>query len=265
MKKIIIISMLLLVFTTSCDNKKKPATKIKQTEEVAAKNSIQESQGYKLMEQKCFICHFPVPDKSRKDEMIAPPMLRVQEHYKPAYPKKEDFIAAIKSWVKEPTEDKIQMPGASRKFKVMPYLPYTDKDISLIAETLFDIDFGTDFKNHGGGYEGKQQLKLNNGKKWRLNKEAITNVKTLMKKLDTFKSDDVKAYQNLGKEVFNTAKLLILDNDLESNTLEQVQAFFHNVEEDIHQLIQVKTVSEGQKQQEIIKKKFSKFFDFFEE
>ncbi len=271
MKKIILISILLLIATTSCKDTKK-STENKVSEIETAQN-LQEIEGYKLMEQKCFICHFPVPDGSRRDEMIAPPMLRVQEHYKPAYPTKPEFVAAIKEWVKDPTEDKIQMPGASRKFEVMPYLPYTDEEIELIAETLFDIDFGADFKGKGqgqgkgqgnSGHGSKQELQLNNGEKWQLNKEAIATVKTIIKKLDIFKLDNVKAYQNLGKEVFQTAKTLILDKTIENEKLEQLQAFFHNIEEDTHELIQVKTVAEGQKKQEIIKKKFSKFFDFFE-
>ncbi len=272
MKQLFFISILLLVATTSCKDTKK-STEDKVSQDTIAQN-IQDSKGYKLMEQKCFICHFPVPDRTRKEEMIAPPMLRVQEHYKPAYPNKEEFVKAIKSWVKDPTEDKIQMPGASRKFEVMPYLPYADEEIELIAKTLFEIDFGIDFKSQGSGqgkakgqdngYGKKQELQLNKGEKWQLNKEATATVRSIVEKLDTFESDDVKAYQNLGKEVFQTAKTLILDKTIENQKFEQVQAFFHNVEEDIHQLIQVKTVAEGKKQQEIIKKKFRKFFDFFE-
>ncbi|HIP49454.1 MAG TPA: hypothetical protein EYG92_10890 [Lutibacter sp.] len=275
MKKIFFISVLLLVATISCkDTKKTAENKVSETETV---QNIKDSEGYKLMEQKCFICHFPVPDGSRRDEMIAPPMLRVQEHYKPAYPNKADFVNAIKEWVKNPTEEKIQMPGASRKFETMPYLPYPDEEVQLIAETLFEIDFSAEFKGQGrgqgrgqgkaqgnGGHGRKQDLQLNNGEKWQLNKEAIANVNNIIKKLDAFKSDDVKAYQNLGKEVFQIAKTLILDKTIENQKFDQLQAFFHNIEDDTHELIQVKTVAEGQEKQEIIKKKFSKFFDFFE-
>lgn len=272
MKKVIFISIFLLVAATSCKDTKK--TTKKKVSETAITQNIQQSEGYKLMEQKCFICHFPVPDGSRRDEMIAPPMLRVQEHYKPAYPNKPDFVTAITAWVKNPTEEKIQMPGAARKFKVMPYLPYTDEEIKQIAETLFEIDFSADFKDKGhgqgkgqgnGGHGRKQELQLNKGEKWQLNKAAIDNANEIIQKLDTFKSDDVKAYNQLGKEVFQTAKTLILDKTIENEKFNQVQAFFHNVEEDIHNLIQVKTVKEGQKKQEIIKKKFAKFFDYFEQ
>ena len=31
------------------------------------------------MTQKCYLCHFETPDPSKKDQMIAPPMLRVPE------------------------------------------------------------------------------------------------------------------------------------------------------------------------------------------
>jgi len=264
MKHLFFLSLMLLIATISCKDTKKPVEK-KVTESETVQ-SIKDEEGYKLMEQKCFICHFPVPDKSRKNEMIAPPMLRVQEHYKPAYPNKEDFITAIKSWVKEPTEEKIQMPGASRKFEIMPYLPYTDQEITLIAETLYNIDFESEFKgNYSGGHHGeKQELQLNNGNKWELDKEAIVNVKSMITKLNSFKSDEVKDYQELGKENFTLAKTLILQKDLEGKKLEQLQAFFHDIEEDIHNLIQAKTVEEGQKQQEIIKGKFAHFFEFFE-
>ena len=35
------------------------------------------------------------------------------------------------------------MPGAVRKFNLMPNLGYNKEEIKLIAETLFEIDFGT--------------------------------------------------------------------------------------------------------------------------
>jgi hypothetical protein len=265
MKKTLFINLFLLLISSSCKEHQKSETT--QAHKSAVVNSYQQSEGYKLMEQKCFICHFPVPDRSRKEKMIAPPMLRVQEHYKPAYPNKSDFVHAIEEWVKHPSEEKVQMPGAARKFEVMPYLPYTDEEIQLIAETLFEIDFGSDFKKNRAmehGHVKKQGLKLNEGKKWQLSKEAIEEVMSISKQLNRFKSDDVKAYQELGSNVFDTAKKLILDKELESEKFEQVQVFFHNVEEDIHKLMQVKTVEEGNEQVIVLKKKFSKFSDFFD-
>jgi len=261
MYKTVIISLLLLVATTSCENKKKPQQVIKKVIEVSDINNIQESEGYKLMEQKCFVCHFPVPNPEKKEEMIAPPMLRIQEHYKPAYPNKEDFINAIKSWVKEPTEEKIQMPGAARKFEIMPYLSYSDTDITLIAEALYEIDLGDDLAEHHGK---NQKLQLNKGEKWKLDKSAIDKIENTIVKLELFKSEKVSDYQNFGKELFTTAKSLLLDKKNKGEKLVQIQAFFHNIEADIHNLIEVRTVKEGIEIQNEIKKKFTIFFNYFE-
>ena len=259
MKKIFYILIAsIFFFSTSCTKEKK--TVVKKEIAVNTDQLIYQSKGYKLMEQKCFICHFPKSDPSKRDQMIAPPMLRVQEHYKPSYSKKEDFVNAIRTWVANPTEDKVQMPGAVRKFNIMPKLAYADEDVKLIAETLYDIDFGVSPKMHNNN----QKLQLNNGKKWELDKTAITKVNTIIKKLNNFKSDDVNEYQNFGKEVFSTAKTILLDKNISNEKLEQLQAFFHNTEENMHDLIKVKTIEEGQKQQVILKGKFNEFLNFFE-
>ena len=64
------------------------------------------NKGYELMSQKCFICHFEKMDPSKKDKMIAPPMMRIQEHYKPNYPTKEAFVKAVTAWVSHPDIEK---------------------------------------------------------------------------------------------------------------------------------------------------------------
>lgn len=258
MRNIIYITTLSILLFTSCTKEKKAV--VNKEMAVVTDQSIYQSKGYELMKNNCFVCHFPKPDPSKRDQMIAPPMLRVQEHYKPTYGKKEDFVEAIKNWVANPTEDKVQMPGAVRKFNIMPKLVVTDEDIKLIAETLYEIDFGVSPKMHNNN----QKLQLNNGKKWKLDKTAITKINMINKKLNNFKSDNVKEYQNFGQEVFSTAKTILLDKSISDKKLEQLQAFFHNTEENMHQLMKTETITEGQKQQIILKKKFNKFLDFFE-
>jgi len=262
MKNIFFISLFLTLVFTSCKDQKKPIAAPES--DTTSTQVVNGTDGYKLMEQKCFVCHFPVPNPAKKDQMIAPPMLRIQEHYKPAYPNKEEFIAAIQSWVKEPTEEKIQMPGAARKFKIMPYMAYSDEEIRLIAETLFNVDFGASPKGELKQHNEKKKLQLNKGKKWKLSEQAIANVKGIINKLDQFHSKDLADYQDLGKQVFNTAKNLILDQNIEGEALDQVQIYFHNVENDIHLLMEAKTIEEAQDIKEKIQKRMSKFFDFFE-
>ena len=257
--------VLLLILFSNCENRKpkntnEPVTKNKLTQ------NLKQRKGFELMQQKCFICHFPVPDPAKTDQMIAPPMVRVQEHYKPAYPEKEAFVDAIKAWVAKPSEDKVMMPGAVRKFKIMPYMAYQEEDIQLIAETLYDFDFGVAFPKNDlkQRMATNQKLQLNSGNKWQLDATAITSVKNIIKELKDFDSQEVEEYQQLGNHVFNTAKTLILDKNTDAKALAQVQVFFHNVEDNMHQLMQVKTVEDGKEQRQILQKKFSKFFDFFE-
>ncbi|MGB8375735.1 MAG: hypothetical protein WCE57_10480, partial [Salegentibacter sp.] len=103
-------------------------------------NTAADSRGYELLKQKCYICHFEKPDPSKRDQMIAPPMLQVQEHYKPTYPNKEDFVNAIMAIVKNPSAEKTLMPGAVKKFNLMPKLIYDDAELRLIAETIYEYD-----------------------------------------------------------------------------------------------------------------------------
>jgi hypothetical protein len=264
MKKTVYTSLFIALVLMGCKDKEKPTIEPKsETTDKTVVTEVGKSKGYQLMVQKCFVCHFPTPNREKKEQMIAPPMLRVQEHYKPAYPNKENFIAAIKSWVKEPTEEKIQMPGASRKFKIMPYMDYSDEDIRLIAETLYDVDFGSTPKGQHK-HKGSKKLHLNKGKKWKLSEQAVANVKHIIEKLDRFESKEVADYQVLGKEIFNTAKTLILDKDIEADTFDQVQTYFHNVEGDMHLLMQVESIESAIEIKAKLQKRMNKFFDYFE-
>jgi len=262
MKKTILISALALTAFISCDTKKEKKTVeyTKTTETVAITPKISEK-GYALLKQNCFVCHMEKPDPSKRGQMIAPPMLRVQEHYKPSYPKKEEFVKAIKTWVNNPTEDKVMMPGAVRKFNLMPKLAVADADLQLIAETLYNIDFGNMPKMH---QKGETKLSLNDGEKWQLNATSKKVITSINKELVDFKSDDIKAYNQLGKTIFNDAKKILLDKSYNEKTFAQIQNFFHNIEGNMHNLIAAKTIETGKQEQDILIKKFKKFNQFFE-
>jgi len=262
MKKIIIISALALTAFISCNTKKeKKVTENTQTTETVVKTPKVSEKGYALMKQNCFVCHMEKPDPSKRGQMIAPPMLRVQEHYKPSYPNKEEFVQAIKTWVNNPTEDKVMMPGAVRKFNLMPKLAVADADLQLIAETLYSINFGNMPKMH---QKGETKLSLNDGKKWQLNATSKKVIAGINKELVGFKSDDIKAYNQLGKTIFNDAKKILLDKSYNEKTFAQIQNFFHNIEGNMHNLIAAKTIETAKQEQEILIKKFKKFNQFFE-
>lgn len=254
---IFVFALMSFISFISCNSEKKETLTTKEIAKVVENTN---SKGYELMKTNCFICHMEVPDHSKHDQMIAPPMMRVQDHYKPSYPNKEAFVTAIKTWVNNPTEDKIMMPGAARKFNIMPKLAIADADLQVIAETLYSMDFATTPKMHKHG----TKLSLNDGKKWQLNKNSKKLVATINKQLIDFESDDVKAYNQLGKEVFDNAKTILLDKSYKDVMFKQLQKFFHNVEDNMHTMIAAKTIDEAKTEQQVLIKKFKKFSIFFE-
>ncbi len=251
----------LLNCTSNNKNELKNTTPEKEIKQKTISASVS-TKGYNLMKQKCFICHFPKPDPSKSNKMIAPPMMRVQQHYKPSFPEKKEFINAILTWVKNPNEKGTLMPGAVRKFKVMPHLGYKDEEIKLIAEALFETDFGNVPKmgmmmEHG-------TLKLNNNKKWKLHKNTISVISSLTTKLENFNSNNIKDYNKLGKEVFDNAKTILLDKSYSEKIFQQLHIFFNNIEENIHLLISAKNINEARKQHLILTHKFINFQNYFE-
>jgi len=258
MKKSITLIVVTLFIIVSCNSKKENTAvaknEVKMTQKVNPK-------GYELMKTNCFVCHMEKPDPSKHDQMIAPPMLRIQEHYKPSYPKKEAFITAIKTWVNNPNEDKVMMPGAVRKFNLMPKLAIADADLQLIAETLYNIDFGDMPKMHK---KEDNQLTLNDGKKWQLNASSKGVIKAINKQLKDFKSDNLNAYNQLGKDVFANTKKILLNKSYDEKTFNQIQKFFHNIEENMHNMIAAKTIDNAKSEQQLLIKKFKKFNEFFE-
>lgn len=95
----------------------------------------QQHPGKKLMEINCYVCHNP---KAAEESMIAPPMIAVKMHYISEDTTKEEFVAAMVEWSKNPSVESSKMPGAVKKFGLMPYQFYPENNIRQIAEYMFD-------------------------------------------------------------------------------------------------------------------------------
>ena len=86
----------------------------------------------------CMACH----KYEHGPNMLAPPAFAIQMHYEGRYGDDENaFRKAIVDWAKSPDEKKALMPGAIRKFKLMPPLPLPDADLDAIAAYLFHTNF----------------------------------------------------------------------------------------------------------------------------
>ncbi len=134
--------------------------------------------GKQFLETYCYACHSP---DVTMDERIAPPMAAIQMHYINEDTTEEEFLEAFTSWVKEPSEANSKMPGAIRKFGLMPYAPYPEDVVRKIGEYLynFDVDAPEGFQEHmqqeHGNGEGKgmgRQKRMRKGMGWQEPKKS---------------------------------------------------------------------------------------------
>ena len=119
--------------------------------------------GKKIMENKCYVCHNP---STSHDSRIAPPLVAIKSHYLNDKTSKEEFKAAIWNFVEKPSEDKSKMRGAVKRFGVMPYQPFSEEEINLISDYIYDfeIDEPKWFKEHIEEKSNGKMKHRNNGK-----------------------------------------------------------------------------------------------------
>lgn len=138
----------LALLLSSCNDTKK--SKYSHQTAVEAKTTTYTASnhpGKKLMESKCYLCHNPSTDHNSR---IAPPMVAIKSHYLTDETTKEEFANAMWSFVQQPSKEKAKMRGAVKRFGIMPYQPFSEEDIKLIADYMYDfkIDEPEWFKEH---------------------------------------------------------------------------------------------------------------------
>ena len=146
--------------TTATEVKDEVVAKAVDVEEAAVTASAElkaaTSEGHpgaKVYQTYCMACHV-----AEGKAVIAPPIFAVKDHVIKAYPERDAFIARVVSWAKAPNGDDLLMPGAAKKFGVMPAMPYlADADLNAVAEFLYDTDLGKPdwYKAHYEAEHGK--------------------------------------------------------------------------------------------------------------
>jgi cytochrome c553 len=141
MKSILLLALPLLLI--GCNQKKED---YKTPEKKVVVNDYQESK--KLIETHCYVCHSP--NAPEQEGRIAPPMVAIKAHYMSEGVTKEEFIAAVKSFVEKPSEDKVHLKGAFKRFGLMPKQVFPEGSIEKIAKFMYDyqIEEPTWFKDH---------------------------------------------------------------------------------------------------------------------
>jgi mono/diheme cytochrome c family protein len=92
------------------------------------------AKGFQLLETNCFSCHSP---NATVDNRIAPPMFGVKTHYLGDGVSREKFVADIVAYMNNPTEENSKMPGAVKRFGLMPKMNFTEEQINAIANYLY--------------------------------------------------------------------------------------------------------------------------------
>jgi hypothetical protein len=118
-----------------------------------AKKVDMESEGAKLFQAKCAMCH----STSRPTDMskvVAPALMGVMRHVKMKYPEKDKAIAFMKDYVLNPSADKaVCMPQKIKRFGLMPSQKgsVTEKELDVILPWMFDNFPPKGFKGMGMG------------------------------------------------------------------------------------------------------------------
>ena len=256
---LLIVGLSVLIISCREDNQNDKISISKNTQNEMAKIG-QQQEGKKLFKQYCMACHFIKPDPSKKNKMLAPPIIRVVQHYKGTYSDKKNFVNAVVNWANKPNNDAVLMPGAARKFGLMPPMPIGNNRLEKIAGYLFDANF-----EKFGNFEHKSHRKSNfkQIEKQTLDAKDINQLYQAVSLLQNSHLQSPSEYRQMGKKVFNIAKNILLNKNYEGKTLQQIQMFFHQIEEDMHRLMSVKNNNEGEKYRKIVLKKMSKFDDYF--
>ena len=94
--------------------------------------------GPQLFKDYCESCH---GNKARGPDRVAPPIVAVKSHYLNEHQNEEKFVSAIVGWLEKPEHNKTLMPGAIRRFGVMPPLELEPNERQVLAKYIFETEF----------------------------------------------------------------------------------------------------------------------------
>jgi nitrate reductase cytochrome c-type subunit len=129
---IVLVSLLVL---TSCKFEKEADYLAMNEVSNDAYALLQEHPGKRLMENNCYVCHNP---KASEEAMVAPPMIAVKMHYLSDDISKDTFVQSFVDFLKEPSEAHSKMPGAIKRFGLMPYQFFPEETVRHIADYVYD-------------------------------------------------------------------------------------------------------------------------------
>ncbi|MGO3181670.1 MAG: Tll0287-like domain-containing protein [Aequorivita sp.] len=212
--KIFLTLISVLLFAACNNNDSKDYLAMADNGDYAEMEISQEHPGKLLMENNCYTCHSP---KAAEDNMAAPPMVAIKMHYISEDTSKEDFVNDMVEWSKNPSEEKSKMPGAIKKFGLMPYQFYPESTIRQIADYMFDtkIEEPVWFEEHYNkmhGEHSKMKGKMHRGKGMDMNQNNDTvKISTKDRGMQIAQTTQAELGKNLMGQVKKNGVIAALD------------------------------------------------------
>lgn len=121
-----------------------------------AADSGDEKEGEQLYKTHCSACH-GITGGMDMSKRLAPPIVAVRMHYLGSYPDKESFVMAVTDWVENQDAGKSLMPGAIRRFNLMPPVYVSRENAEKIASYIYDgeLEKPAGFDEHVQQMHGK--------------------------------------------------------------------------------------------------------------
>lgn len=92
------------------------------------------AEGFQLLETNCFSCHSP---NASIENRMAPPMEAVKRHYLKDGMTEAQFSKDFIAFLQNPNEETSQMPGAIRRFGLMPKMSFAEAQLQSIATYIY--------------------------------------------------------------------------------------------------------------------------------
>jgi len=135
MRALLFLTALTLII--SCKQEKK-TTEMEdapaQTEVVANDLAMR---GEKMLSSYCYQCHDP---KAEEENILAPPMIAIKNHYITDSTTRDAFVADLVLWMGKPRVENSKMPDAIEKWGLMNHQMYPDSVIIGIAQYMYDYE-----------------------------------------------------------------------------------------------------------------------------
>ncbi len=108
--------------------------------------------GEDVFNRNCSVCHSVNPPPKS-----APPVVPLANRYHQKYATKEEGVAAMVAFLKEPDKNKAVDEEAASRFGLMPAIPLSDEELKAVSEWFWDQYNPVMGRGRGLG-GGKRQL-----------------------------------------------------------------------------------------------------------